>query len=53
MANAVLGFGILVVSGIMLVSMDSYFGIPMLTLKLFGGIQIISQIIKNNNNMHI
>jgi hypothetical protein len=37
MAQPLLGFGMLVISGIMLASMDSYFGIPMLALKLVGG----------------
>jgi hypothetical protein len=37
MAQPLLGLGILGVSLIMLVSMDSYFGIPMLALKMFGG----------------
>jgi hypothetical protein len=37
MAQPLLGLGMLVISGVMLVSMDSYFGIPMLALKLLGG----------------
>jgi hypothetical protein len=37
MAQPLLGLGILVASLIMLASMDSYFGFPMLALKLFGG----------------
>mmetsp|Transcript_54638 Transcript_54638/g.70250 ORF Transcript_54638/g.70250 Transcript_54638/m.70250 type:complete len:694 (+) Transcript_54638:39-2120(+) len=37
MANPMLGLGILGVSMVMLFSMDSYFGFPMLALKMFGG----------------
>jgi hypothetical protein len=37
MAQPLLGLGILFISLVMLGSMDSYFGIPMLALKIFGG----------------